>query len=57
MYSLVDRENIIKTINIFTKTAMRLKVFVSYIIVMQIRSIMLIAELVQMLPEVNLVIG
>ncbi len=36
---------------------MRLKVFVSYIIIMQIRWIVLITELVQMFPEINLVIG
>ena len=33
---LVDRENIIATITSTQKTAMRLKVFVSYIIIMQI---------------------
>ena len=36
---------------------MRLKVFVSYIIIMPIMSIMLITELAKMFPEINSVIG
>ena len=36
---------------------MRLKVFVSYIIIMQSRSIMLITYLVKMFPEIKFAIG